>query len=145
MDALQQLLDERDVADVVVRLFVSTDRRDWAGVEACLAPRLVLDMGEPLERTGAEVAAMWEEGLRPIDQVHHQMGNLQVSVAGEEASASCYGTAFHHRKVQDPRRTRVFVGSYAIHLVRMGGRWRIDRFKFDLAFIEGNLELEKAT
>jgi hypothetical protein len=151
MDALlQRLLDERDVAEVVVRLFVATDRRDWEAVTACLAPRLTLDMtsmvgGEPLEKTGTEVAALWEEGLRPIDHVHHQVGNLQVAVTGDAAHATCYGIALHHRAVKSPGRTRVFVGSYDLHLARMEGRWRIDRFTFTLAFLEGNRELEKAT
>ena len=149
-DALQQLLDERDAGRVVLDLFVATDRRDWAAVEACLAPRLTLDMtslagGEPVDTTGAAVAAMWNEGLAPIEHVHHQIGNLVVTVSGEEAHASCYGIALHHRKVASPRRTRVFVGSYRIHLVRLDGAWRIDRFTFDLAFLEGNPELEKAT
>ena len=148
-DGLQQLLDERDAGRVVVALFTATDRRDWAKVEACLAPRLTLDMtsltgGAPVETTGAAVAAMWKEGLAPIDHVHHQVGNLLVSVSGEEGQASCHGIALHHRKVAAPRSTRVFVGSYRIHLARLDGRWRIDRFTFDLAFLEGNLELEKA-
>ncbi|HEX5043835.1 MAG TPA: nuclear transport factor 2 family protein [Candidatus Polarisedimenticolaceae bacterium] len=149
-DALQQLLDERDAARVVIDLFVATDRRDWAKVEACLAPRLMLDMtslagGTPQEVTGAALAAMWRDGLAPIDHVHHQVGNLVVTVGGDEANATCYGIALHHRKVASPQRTRVFVGSYRIHLVRLERRWRIDRFAFDLAFLEGNLELEGET
>ena len=149
-DVLQQLLDERDAGGVVIDLFTATDRRDWAKVEECFAPRLTLDMtsvagGEPVQTTGAEVAAMWKEGLAPIDHVHHQVGNLVVRVSGDEAYASCYGVAFHHRKITSPRRTRVFVGSYRIHLQRWEGHWRIDHFAFDLAFLEGNAELEKAT
>jgi len=149
-DGLQQLLDERDAARVVTELFTATDRRDWPRVEACLAPRLTLDMtslvgGEPTETSGTAVAAMWKEGLAPIDHVHHQVGNIVVTVSGEEADVSCYGIALHHRKVASPRATRVFVGSYRIHLARLDGRWRIDRFIFDLGFLEGNPELEKAT
>ena len=150
MDAtLEQLIDERDVADVVVRLFVATDLRDWAGVEACLAERVTLDMtsltgGEPLHRSGREVAAMWEEGLRPIDHVHHQVGNLRATVAGDEAKVSCYGIALHHRSTIDSdRKTRRFVGSYDVHLRREHARWRVDLFRFNLAFVDGNLELEK--
>jgi hypothetical protein len=148
-EALQRLMDEREAAEVVVRLFQATDRRDWAGVESCLAPRLTLDMtsmtgGAPLQTTGAEVAAQWAEGLRPIHRVHHQVGNLVVTVSGSEAHALACGIAFHHGRPEDLRRTRVFVGSYALHLARMDGRWRIDRFAFDLAF-QGNLELAEAT
>lgn len=149
-DQLQQLLDERDAGRVVIDLFTATDRRDWAAVEACLASRLTLDMtslagGEPVETTGAAVAAMWKEGLAPIDHVHHQVGNLVVTIRGDEAHVTCYGIALHHRKIASPRRTRVFVGSYRMRLARLDGRWRIDRFTFDLAFLEGNLELGKAT
>ena len=148
-DALQQLLDERDAGRVVIDFFTATDRRDWAAVEACLAPRLTLDMtslagGEPVEMTGAAVAAMWNDGLAPIDHVHHQVGNLVVTVTGDVAQATCHGIALHHRKIASPRSMRVFVGSYRIHLVRLDGAWRIDRFTFDLAFLEGNTELEKA-
>jgi hypothetical protein len=149
-DLLQQLLDERDAARVVIALFAATDRRDWARVEGCLAPRLTLDMtslagGTPQEVTGPALAAMWREGLAPIDHVHHQVGNLVVVVSGDQADASCYGIALHHRKIEAPKRTRVFVGSYRIRLARLEGAWRIDRFTFDLAFLEGNLELEDAT
>jgi hypothetical protein len=147
---LQQVLDERDAGRAVIDLFGATDRRDWAKVEACLAPRLTLDMtslvgGAPQELTGPALAAMWKDGLAPIDHVHHQVGNLVVTANGEEAHATCHGIALHHRKVAAPRATRVFVGSYRIRLARLDGRWRIDRFVFDLAFLEGNPELEKET
>lgn len=148
---LERLLDERDVADVVVSLFVATDRRDWGAVEGCLAERVTLDMtsmagGEPLRVSGPEVAALWEQGLRPIDHVHHQVGNLRVKVAGDEAKATCYGIALHHRPgIQAAEKTRRFVGSYDVRLRRSEERWRIEAFRFELAFIEGNRELEKAT
>ncbi len=40
--------------------------------------------------------------------------------------------------------TRVFVGSYDFGLRRQDGRWRIDRFRFNLKYLDGNLELEKS-
>lgn len=146
-----QLVERQEVEDVVVRVFVATDRRDWAGVEACLADEVTLDMtsmtgGEPLRLTPAEVAAGWRDGLAPIDFVHHQVGNFQIAVDGDSATASCYGIAFHHReKISTPSKTRTFVGSYDLHLSRTDAGWRIDLFRFDLKFIDGNRELELAT
>lgn len=146
-----QLVERQEVEDVVVRVFVATDRRDWAGVEACLADTVTLDMtsmtgGEPLRLTPAEVAAGWRDGLAPIDSVHHQVGNFQIAVDGDSATASCYGTAFHHReKISTPSKTRTFVGSYDLHLSRTSAGWRIDLFRFVLKFIDGNRELELAT
>ena len=134
----------------MVRLFVATDARDWAGVEACLADSVTLDMtslvgGDPHQLTGAQVAAGWRDGLAAIDHVHHQVGNFRIRVEGDEANLSCYGIAFHHRSVTASSDTRTFVGSYDLHLVREQERWRIDLFRFRVAFVTGNLQLETAT
>ncbi|MDQ5857780.1 MAG: nuclear transport factor 2 family protein [Acidobacteriota bacterium] len=141
----------QDVEDVVVRLFVATDRRDWATVEACLADTVILDMtsmagGEPARMTAGEVVAMWTKGLEPIDHVHHQVGNFQIDVDRDRASVFCYGIALHYReKISNSSKSRTFVGSYDIHLARTEGKWRIELFRFNLKFIEGNRELEIAT
>ena len=148
MKDARTLLDEAAVIEVIVRLFVDTDRRDWAGVRACLADSVRFDMtslagGEPSVLTPGEIAGLWEAGLAPIEAVHHQAGNFQVQVNGEEASASCYGIAYHYRRTASGRNARVFVGSYDFHLVRRGEAWRIDAFKFNAKFVDGNLELER--
>ena len=113
-DALQQLLDERDAGGVVIDLFTATDRRDWAKVEECLAPRLTLDMtsvagGEPVQTTGAEVAAMWKEGLAPIDHVHHQNGAVDTN-------------QIEKRFVLPDRRCHVPEASACVHPYSGGGR-----------------------
>jgi SnoaL-like domain len=63
---------------------------------------------------------------------------------GDEAQAFCYGIAFHYLPNPTVKNTRVFVGSYDFHLRREDERWRIDQFKFNLKFIDGNLDLEKS-
>ena len=37
----------------------------------------------------------------------------------------------------------MFVGSYDFHLRRRDGPWLIDLFRFNLKFVEANLELER--
>ena len=146
-----ELRDRQEVEEVVVRFFVATDRRDWVSVAACLADMVILDMtsmteGEPLHLKPNDVVAGFARTLEPIDQVHHQVGNVQIDVSGDRAIAFCYGVAYHHReKISNPSKTRVFVGSYDVHLARTEGRWRIDLFRFNLKFIEGNPELEIST
>ncbi|HEV8608515.1 MAG TPA: nuclear transport factor 2 family protein [Thermoanaerobaculia bacterium] len=81
-----------------------------------------------------------------MDQVHHQVGNFQTDVDRNRATVFCYGVAYHYReKISHPSKSRTYVGSYDVHLSRTDGRWRIDLFRFNLKFIEGNRELEKAT
>jgi hypothetical protein len=79
------------------------------------------------------------------DHVHHQTGNFQVEVAGDSARLHCYGVVFHHREsIRATPKTRVGVGTYDIDTRKQQGRWKIAMLRFNLKFIDGNLELEKS-
>ena len=81
-----------------------------------------------------------------MSHVHHQVGNFQTTVNGSTATVRCYGIALHYRSgVSSDVKSRRFVGTYEIELSATGGGWRINRLRFNLKFIDGNLELEKAT
>jgi 3-phenylpropionate/cinnamic acid dioxygenase small subunit len=146
--AAVDLATERDIADCIIRLFVSTDTRDWAGVRACLTDTVRFDMtslvgGEPADVPADEIVAGWTRGLAPIESVHHQVGNFRIAIHGDEADAFCYGLALHYRRTASGRNTRTFVGSYDFKLVSTDDAWRISAFRFGLKFIDGNLDLEK--
>jgi hypothetical protein len=149
------MADRRDIAaealriqDVITRLFVGTDRRDWAAVRRCFEPTVHFDMtslagGTASSLTPDEITSGWETGLAPIEAIHHQVGNFLVDVDGDRALASCYGIALHYKKTASGRNTRSFVGSYDFTLHRARGDWFINSFRFNLKFLDGNLELEK--
>ncbi len=144
MDPVRTLLDRQAVVDTIVRLFVGTDERDWPAVEKCFADPVRFDMtsmtgGEPQDLSPGRIVSGWEEGLRSLEAIHHQAGNFQVSVAGDEATASCYAIATHYRRVASGRNTRTFVGTYEFHLVRdRRGGFVIDLFRFRLKYVDGN-------
>jgi len=145
-DQLTRLLDRQAVQDVIVALFCAVDERDWPAAHACFAPRVHFDItsageAEPAELTREEITAAWDSGLEAIEHIHHQAGNFRIEVAGDQADATCHGLAFHHVADAPGGSTRTFVGTYAFHLLRDGERWRIDRFRFDLKYVDGNLEL----
>lgn len=142
---LERLIQEREIQAVVTRLFVATDRRDWQAVEGCLADTITLDMssldgGPATALQPSQVTKLWSDGFKTLDSIHHQIGNFQVDLWGNEASVACYGLAFHHRKVAHSEATRRFVGTYDIHLVRGAAGWRIDVLRFNAKFVDGNLE-----
>ena len=144
---LRDLLDRQAVVDVIATLFVATDARDWEVVARCFAPTVLFDMssaggGPPAALAPTQITSAWEIGLRPIEAIHHQAGNYQVRLRGGEADATCYGVAWHYRATRSGENTRTFVGSYDFHLVRSAG-WRIDRFRFNLKFIDGNARLDQ--
>lgn len=140
----------QDVEDVVVRMFVATDERDWTTLERCFTDPFMLDMssltGSPASNASPRhVAAAWADGFKPLDHVHHQVGNFRTRIDGAAATVRCYGIALHHRaKIAAESKTRRFVGTYELDLVRGQDAWRITRLKFLLKFIDGNLALESA-
>ncbi len=145
---VEALVEKDRIRDVVTRLFVRTDQRDWPGVRVCFAPQVRFDMtslagGEPATLSPEDITRGWDEGLRPLKAIHHQMGNLLIELRGAQADAFCYAIASHYLPNPSGRNTRTFVGSYDFHLVRHAGGWLIDAFRFNLKYIEGNPELEK--
>lgn len=147
---MANMLDKNEVIETVNRLFINTDNRDWPRVKALFAPRVLFDMTSlgggltPVTMTPEAITDGWDKGLRSLEAIHHQTGNYLVDIKDGEADVFCYGVAWHYLPNKSNRNTRTFVGSYDVHLVENAGEWKIDRFKFNLKFIEGNPELEKS-
>lgn len=146
---LRACLARERVVETITGLFVGTDNRDWAVVRECLADKVLLDMsslgaGAAGTLPAQQIVDAWDEGLRPLQAMHHQAGNFLVNVDGDVAEAFCYGIASHYLPNPSGRNIRTFVGSYEFHLQRDAacGRWRIDRLRFNLKYIDGNPDLE---
>jgi len=148
-DPIETLLNKDRIIGVINDLFVGTDNRDWAMVKRCFADKVLFDMtslagGAPSTLTPQQIVEAWDQGLKPLKAVHHQAGNYSVTVQGHEATAHCYGIAYHYLPNKTNRDTRTFVGSYDFHLTNKEQNWRIDQFKFNLKFIDGNPNLENS-
>lgn len=146
-DQHKDLLEKDAVIGVINQLFISTDNRDWAKVKTCFTDKVLFDMtsmagGEPATMTSQQIVDGWDQGLKALKAVHHQAGNYVVNINNNEAEAFCYGVAFHYLPNKTNQNTRTFVGSYNFHLTKTGNAWRIDKFKFNLKFIDGNANLE---
>ena len=147
MQQYRNLLAKEDVKEVVNRLFISTDNRDWDAVKEVFASEVLFDMtsmmgGEPVTMTAADIVAAWDKGLKPLKAIHHQTGNYIIDVNQNKADVFCYGIASHYLPNKTDRNTRIFVGSYKFHLLKNGENWQIDQFKFNLKYIDGNPNLE---
>jgi hypothetical protein len=138
------------VIDVVTRLFIYTDLRQWDKIQKeVFTEKVRFDMssagaGEPKELTAKAICTMWEDGFVGIDQVHHQAGNFLVEFKEEdvEANVFCYAIAIHYKEAAMQGKTREFVGSYDLHANFTDLGWRIDSFKYNLKYINGNKELK---
>jgi 3-phenylpropionate/cinnamic acid dioxygenase small subunit len=142
------LAERQEITDVITSLFIATDEKNWDAVRACFAEQVHFDMqsltGSPAAAIPADtIVEGWKVALAPLQAIHHQAGNFRVRIEDDQAEASCYGVAYHYRPNFSGKNTRTFVGTYDFHLARSGERWLIDRFRFNVKFVDGNLELEK--
>ena len=139
---------EKDkIIETINDLFIYTDNRDWENVRRCFSDKVHFDMtsmgAEKIEVLNpTQITDLWDSGLKSLEAIHHQAGNYKVEIIGNSAIASCYGIAFHYRKTKSGRNTRTFVGSYNFHLTKTKSKWLIDSFKFNLRFVDGNMNLE---
>jgi hypothetical protein len=144
---LEYLIKKEEISDVVNKLFTYTDTRNWNGLlQEIMTEYVFFDMsslgaGKPSMMESKKIVAGWEQGLQPVEAIHHQAGMYEIEINPNEADVFCYGTAYHYKKHPSGNNTRIFVGSYNLHLLHSTKGWRIDRFKFNCKFVDGNLEL----
>jgi len=145
---VHQLADKDAIIETINQLFIGTDQKDWERVTGLFAPSVLFDMtsltgGSPVTMTPRQIVEGWDNGLKTLKAVHHQSGNFIVTLNGNQADAFCYATATHYLPTKSGRNVRTFVGSYDFHLEKKDGVWWINKFKFNLKYIDGNKELEK--
>lgn len=135
------------IIEVCNRLFIHTDYREWDKLlSEVFAEHVHFDMqsmggGPPEILPATAICEAWEQGFEGLDAVHHLAGNYIVHIEGQAAGVFCYANATHFKKAATQGHTRTFAGSYEIHLLRTLAGWRINGFKYNLKYAEGNLEL----
>lgn len=142
---------KRDIIiELVSKLFVYTDSREWTLlVKDVFKEEVMFDMsslggGAAKKLRAAEICDMWKQGFEGIDHIHHQAGNFIVDMDAEgiQANIFCYAIAIHFKESAKKGRTREYVGSYNLHASFTDLGWRLDGFKYNLKYINGNAELK---
>ena len=137
---------KEEIIEVVNKLFVYTDYKEWGKLQEEVFTDVVdFDMsslgGEVAKKTSNQICEEWDKGFEGLDAVNHLAGNYIVEINNNEAIVFVYATATHFKNSAVNGKTREFVGSYNLHLVKTGERWKIDSFKYNLKYVTGNLEL----
>ena len=143
---LNQLTTRDQIIEIVDRLFIYTDDREWEKLKLDIfTDEVRIDMssvgGPDSLMPAAEICAMWDKGFADLDGVHHQAGNYLVTEGSNAADVLCYATATHYKKAATQGHTRTFVGSYNIRLIYTNRGWRIDMLKYNLKWLTGNIDL----
>lgn len=135
------------IVEVANKLFVYTDNQEWSKLRKEVFTEVVdFDMsslgGEISKKNSEEICNDWEIGFKELDAVNHLAGNHLVKIVNNSAEVFVYATATHYKNSAINGKTREFVGSYNLHLTKNGEYWKIDKFKYNLKYANGNLDLK---
>ncbi len=142
-----EIANKLEITEVVNRLFIHTDYQEWDKLLSMVfAPEVIFDMssvgaGEAKTVKVEEICQMWAKGFEGLDGIHHQAGHYLISIDGSVAKVFAYAVASHYKESATKGKTRSFTGSYDIALTLTSAGWRINAFKYNLKFADGNLDL----
>ena len=116
----EQLADRQAVVAVIDRYATSLDAKDYARFRTCFSDDAVVHYGEAL---GPDEAAAYAEGvLSGYDHTQHLLGNYDITLDGDRASARTYVQASH---VSAEGTIWVLGGTYIDRFERREGEWKI--------------------
>jgi SnoaL-like domain len=136
--ALVRLLDERAAEQLLDRWSEAMDRKDWDGVEACLASEFTLLAPPVVTYADPKPRA---EAVTDIAARNRQVGGFHclptksVSVNGDRAHVVARLVGGHWSP--DKSAWEIAYGFYDIDLVREAGGWRIAKLSIDIQFSHG--------
>lgn len=145
---MESFTTREQIIEVVNRLFVYTDNREWDLLQKeVFAGKVSLDMsslgGSKSLLASSAICEMWAEGFKDIDSVNHLGGNYLVELQSKDAATvMAYATATHYKEDATKGKTREFVGTYNLDLIKGENGWRINAFTYNLKYLNGNVTLE---
>jgi len=143
-----QFTSREQIVETVNKLFVYTDNQEWIKLQDQVFTANVevdmVSMGAQKSElvSSREICYRWEKAFEELDAIHHPAGNYIVDIDDDQANVSAYSIASHFKESARKGKTREFIGSYDLHLVKINNSWRIDRFKYNLKYSTGNMTLE---
>lgn len=144
-DRCGELIDERDVINVVNSIGTYADRRNWQALSQVFDDEVLLDyssMGVPARKMRpAEIITQWKGLLPGFTMTQHAITNHRVVITGDEADCFSYVAAAHYLPNPSGRNIWLVMGYYEHHLARTSAGWKIDVMKFMATIIDGNTEL----
>lgn len=127
MNTLQQLIDERDIARILVRFAQVMDNRDWDAMGEVYAEDVRYDYGGGEQQGVDIILSMTRRHLDVCGGTQHFIGNISVDVDGDRAVSRSYVQARHQGRDDKAHLFFDTNGEYTDQWERRAAGWRIVR------------------
>ena len=139
MTESEALRDKQAIAEVCYRYAFALDARDWPALQRCFtADATAYYRDQNPSRGYPAIETRIRSALAPLSSTQHLIGNVLVTLAGDEADSVCYLQAQHVRPGTDGGDTHIIAGRYLDHFVRTPDGWRIAQRRLEAVWTAGN-------
>jgi hypothetical protein len=133
------------IQSTVVRITHHVDFKEWAELRSLYAAEVQVDYtslfgGEPARQRADALIEGWRVALGPV-ATQHQLGPIDVALAGDRATARCQVRALHHVPRAPSGEYWEVLGHYIIGLNRGDAGWNIDAMTLKAFIQTGNPRL----
>jgi len=142
--AVQRLLDESDLRDLIHRYAFGLDHEDWELWRSVFTDTVTIDMsdyqpGSPVRPASADkVVAGIQTMFAGLDGSQHFIGSHRYSIDGDRATITAHMRA-EHRMTSDAGGDRYTKnGTYFDEAVRTADGWKLESVRLELIREEGN-------
>ena len=134
--------DYREIEAVLNRYASSLDKKKYARLSEVFTPEATANYIGLAECKGLDSIIKLVSGV--LDQcghTQHLLGNIQIDVQGERATASCYLQAIHVGLGEYSDQVYTVWGEYRDQLVKTAAGWRISYRELAVIHAQGNIGL----
>ena len=142
--AVQGLLDERDIVQTALRYCRALDTKNWALLDDVFVADATAELGSPEQLVGIEaIRGRVRTALERLDDSQHLVGNHEVALDGDTATHRCYLQAQHIRQAAIGGPNYIVAGRYEDRFVRTDAGWRITHRTLVVMWTDGNVAVAR--
>jgi uncharacterized protein (TIGR02246 family) len=123
-DALQRLLDEADIRELMLAFGRALDAKDWAAYGDVFTDDGQFEILGQRRHGRDEIVAGPARDLQRFDVLQHVLTNLSVQVDGDAATASAYLIGVHVPSAAEPDQHADVGAQYTYEVRRTAEGWR---------------------
>jgi hypothetical protein len=126
LPATNGALDRIEIRDLLSRIAIATDRRDWEAFAACFVPGAAADYGATSSGTIEEAIVVLAPMLEGYASTMNFVGTHRADLDGDRGTAETYVLSYHRRE-DVPASDDIAGTRYLDDVVRTADGWRIGR------------------
>lgn len=133
---IDDLIGHHQIRERLIGIARGMDDRDWGGLARIIAHDAIADFGGGMVEGSAAIIDVFRRFLDPCGPTQHLLGNLIVSIDGEQAESKCYVSDMHIGAGTRAHLTYCTLGDYHDRWQKRNGEWwLVQRMKHNRGFI----------